>query len=102
MTLVIELSNIGTSYNYESDVHQLSTPLRPVSIVFNDRNLIQMVSGNYWNKSLIVRISDKSEHVNYLLATRDVAMRQISCFYFYCFSFHIFTYIPKSQLFTIF
>ena len=62
-SLVIELSNIGTSYDYESDVHQLSTPLRPVSIVFNDRNLIQMVSENYWKKSLIVRISDKSEHV---------------------------------------
>ena len=62
-SLVIELSNIGTSYYYESDEHQLSTPLRPVSIVFNDRNLIQMVSGNYWKNSLIVRISDKSEHV---------------------------------------
>ena len=34
-----------------------------------------MDSGNYRKKSLI-DLSDKSEHVNYLLANRDVAMRQ--------------------------
>lgn len=91
-SLVIELSNIGTSYHYESDEHQVSTLLRPVSIVFNQRNLIQMVSGKYWNKSLIVRISDKSEHVNYLLATRDVTMRQSILFLFLLF-FFLYIYI---------
>jgi len=52
-------------------------------------------------------ISDKSEHVNYLLANRVVVTREMSCFKFYCFFFS-FLYIytahiyPSLSLFTIF
>ena len=50
-------------------------------------------------------ISDKSEHVNYLLVNRVIVMREMSCFKFYCYSFlYIYTahIYPSLSLFTIF
>ena len=38
-------------------------------------------------------ISDKSEHVNYLLANRVIVMREMSCFKFYCYFFLFCIYI---------
>ena len=67
---------IGTSCHYVCEIQQVSTPLRLVLTSLSYLNLIRLMdSGNYRKKSLI-DLSDKSEHVNYLLANRDVAMRQ--------------------------
>ena len=66
-SLTKDLSNIGTSCHYAWEIHQVSTPL----IKF------RLING-FWKLSeeIFNRISDKSEHVNYLLANRDIAKRQ--------------------------
>ena len=68
-SLTIEVSNIGTSCHYACEIPQ-------VSDLFN---LSKPDSLNgFWKLSeeIFNGISNKSEHVNYLLANRDVAMRQ--------------------------
>ena len=75
-SLTIELSNIVTSCHYVCEIQQVSTPLRLVLTSLSYLNLNW--SNGFWKLSeeIFNRISDKSEHVNYLLASRDVAMRQ--------------------------
>ena len=74
-SLEIDLSNIVTSYHKQSDVQQVSTPLRPVSIVLKSS---KPDSNGFWELSeqIFNGISEKSDHVNYSLANHDVAMQQ--------------------------
>ena len=69
------LSNIVTSYHKQSDVQQVSTPLRPVSIVLKSS---KPDSNGFWELSeqIFNGISEKSDRVNYSLANHDVAMQQ--------------------------
>ena len=69
-----ELSNIGTSSHYACEIQQVSTPAGLDLFELSNPD-----SANaFWKLSeeIFNRISDKSEHVNYLLVNRDVAMRQ--------------------------
>lgn len=48
-------------------------------------------------------ISDKSEHVNYLLVNRVIVMREMSCFkFYYVFLFCIYILHIYTLVFTIF
>ena len=72
-SLTKELSN--TSCQYVCEIQQVSMPLRPVLT----SKLSKPDSPNgFWKLSeeILNRIGDKSEHVNYLLANRNFAMRQ--------------------------
>ena len=75
-SLTIELSNIGTSCHYACEIQQVSTPLRLV--------LTSDSPNGFWKLSeeIFNRISDKSEHLNYLLANRDFFFVNGIDFYF--------------------
>ena len=76
-SLTIELLNIGTSCHYACEIQQVLTPLRLVlaslSYLFKPHS-----PDGFWKlwEEICSTISDKSDHINYLLANRDVAMRQ--------------------------
>ena len=74
--LTTELSNTGTSYHPTGDIH-LSINTFKAGIEHFKLSKPDSPNG-FWQLSehILKRISDKSERVKYLLANRDVALRQ--------------------------
>ena len=74
-SLAIELLNIGTSFHYACEIQKENAFKAGLDLF----KLSKPDSPNgFWKLSeeIFNRITDKSEHVNYLLANRDVALRQ--------------------------
>ena len=72
-SFAIELLNFGPSCHYACKIQQVSMPL------MTSLSYLNLIPPNgFWklSKEIFNRISNKSEHLNYLLANSDVAVLQ--------------------------